>query len=121
MVVKANLNWIDKVFPGVLSFKLTISLLILVDAAVALPIWIRDFVFTLVGYPAQLVPVDVYLRGLHLQALQHLICPVDCWLAWLVILQYLALQTLIDALLTFSPALVYILELAPGGVDPFAT
>ena len=121
MIVQADFHRVDEVLPRVLSFKLAISLLVLVDAAVSLLVGVGDLVFALVGDAAQLVTIDVYLGGLHLQALQHLISPVDGGLAWLVVLQDLALQTLVDALMIVPPALVDILQLAPSGVNPLST
>ena len=52
VVVQADLNRIDKVFPRVFPCKLSVSFLIFIDAAVALLVRIGNLVFTLVGDPA---------------------------------------------------------------------
>ena len=111
VIVDANLVWIYKLFPRVLSLELPCSLHLCVDAAVAFFVGVRNSVLCFSLDLLESSNVDICGGRLPLKALQDVVGAVDVGLSLIVLL--------IDLILGLEAHGSGALALVTALVDPF--
>ena len=87
VIVESHFVWIDKLIPGIISFELTSTLFLLVNASKSLLVSVRDLVFGLLIDLLDLVSIDICARSLHLELFENGIGSVNN-VRWLIVLVF---------------------------------